>query len=1042
MFEFHAGGTEDCPQRTRRAALFSDDFAQVAGRYAEPEHRGAGVVRHIHLNGFGFIDKGPGNLKHQGPHIRYGALLRLDFDCFSHSHTSRDVAARAPAYRYLFQGMGQVHLRVGAQAGALYLLSAQRLTTLNRSSGASLRRKTHTWCNSLGMGLCAPDAGNAVTLGSGCGFGRSRNRYFGEQTADGIGELRTFGVPVLNAIVLEIDGGGVGTRVVGPDDLDRTTVAGAILLDNNDAVLGLLAGAYARQANHQHWENLSGENLVGLPEGRASGSDDARARAETEHLSIAEMPGAVKRLMLCGEVCEGAGTVPPERSRGAEDVRRKCMLCPGTQRKVCSMFTTESSVRLRRLTTRGFLLFGCFVFGCSSAVPAQSSPERPPDPLHAWVGLQDGAGLDRWVQWHLGEERRLIHQVTAAGQGQRSVQNTLAAFDEAEMHLSLAGDQSGILFEVHPSKAVRDRAQELVQVISAENAKVSLNQEVYRALAAVDVSKADAATRHYVERTLLEYRLGGVDKDQATRDKVKKLEDRLTELSLQFSRNVQDDLRKVSVKNVAGLDGLPADYLERHKPGPDGTITLTTDSPDMSPVMTYAKDAGLRRAMFLAYNNRAYPANEPMLKSILETRQELATMLGFATWADLATADQMMGSAAKMRSFLNQVDEASRDRSKREFDKLQAFVRSQDPAGVPITASDAGYWNEQYRRSAYVFDSQSVRPYFAYATVESGVLKTASRLFHLEFRPSATSPVWDASVHAFDVYDGGQLAGRIYLDMHPREGKDKWFSEAQLVPGVRGGELPEAALVCNFSGGVAGEPGLMQFSEVVTFFHEFGHMMHEVLGGKQRWAGQSGVSTEGDFVEAPSQMLEEMFHDPTVLQSFARDYKTGGVMPTELIAQLNRASYFGRAGWVQGQLLYANYSLQVHDRSPDKVDLERFLREDTERFSPFVYVPGSHFYSSFTHLSGYSSNYYTYVLDKVIAVDFFTAFDPKNLLDGPAALRYRRTVLEPGSSKPADELVKDFLGRPQSIGALKSWMDREFDEPAAPRATSSQGSEH
>jgi thimet oligopeptidase len=669
---------------------------------------------------------------------------------------------------------------------------------------------------------------------------------------------------------------------------------------------------------------------------------------------------------------------------------------------------------------------------CGGAAQAQSAPVKPVDPLHAWVGLKAPADLDNWIRWQISEEQRLIAQMLAV-KGPRTVENTLLPFDRAEMHLTLAGDQGGIMFEVHPDKAVRDKAQALLQVVSAEDASVSLNQEIYKALVAVDVSQADPATKHYMDRTLLEYRLGGVDKDQATRDKVKQLQDRITEISLKFSRNISDDVRKIPVKDKSELDGLPADYIARHIPAADGTITLTTDSPDMTPVMSYAKSPKLRRAMFLAYTNRAYPANQAVLKDLLEARQQMATTLGFATWADLATADQMIGSAAKMRTFLDSVDDASRDRAKREFDLLQDYVRSRDPSALPMTLSDSGYWNEQYRRSAYDFDSQSVRPYFPYTQVEAGILKTASRLFHLEFRPATDAVVWDPSVHAYDVYDGGQKAGRIYLDMHPREGKDKWFSEAGLVPGMKGEQLPEATLVCNFSGGVAGDPGLMQFDEVVTFFHEFGHMMHEVLGGKQRWAGQSGVTTEGDFVEAPSQMLEEMFHDPAILQGFAKDYKTGEVMPLDLISRMNRASYFGRASWVHQQLLYSTYALQVHDRSPDKVDFDALLKQDYARFNPYQFVDGDHFFAAFTHLTGYSSNYYTYVLDKVIAVDFFAAFDPKNILDGPTALRYRRTVLEPGSSKPAEQLVEDFLGRPASVDALKHWMDKEFEPvPAAP----------
>ena len=665
----------------------------------------------------------------------------------------------------------------------------------------------------------------------------------------------------------------------------------------------------------------------------------------------------------------------------------------------------------------------------SSALNAAAVPATPVDPLHSWVGVRDAASLDSWVRWHIAEEQRLIAELLAV-KGRRTVDNTLLPYDRALMNLTLAGGQSGVMFSVSPDKAIRDKAQALAQVVSAETAAISLNQDIYHALAAVDVLQADAPTKHYVERTLLEYRLNGVDKDQATREKLKKLQDQMTELSLKFSRNVQDDVRNVQVKDKSELGGLPDDYLASHPPAADGTITITTDSPDYMPVMTYAGSAKLRRELFLAYNDRAYPANTAVLKNLLEVRQEIATTLGFATWADYATADQMMGSAAKMRAFLDRVDVASRDRAKHEFHDLEEFVLSKDPSALPLTLSDGGYWVELYRRSAYAFDSQSVRPYFAYPTVEAGILKTASRLFHLGFRAVNDVPVWDPSVHAYDIYDGGAKAGRIYLDMHPREGKDKWFSESSLVPGIKGEQLPEATLICNFPGGAADDPGLMQFNDVVTFFHEFGHMMHEVLGGQQHWAGQSGVTTEGDFVEAPSQMLEEMFHDPAILQSFAKHYKTGEVMPLDLIAKMNRASFYGRARGMQQQLLYANYALEVHDRDPAKVDFDALLKTNYARFNPAKFVEGNRFYDSFTHLTGYSSNYYTYVLDKVIAVDFFTAFDEKNLLDGPAALRYRKAVLEPGGSKPAAELVQDFLGRPENIEALKRWMDKEFETSA------------
>ena len=210
------------------------------------------------------------------------------------------------------------------------------------------------------------------------------------------------------------------------------------------------------------------------------------------------------------------------------------------------------------------------------------------------------------------------------------------------------------------------------------------------------------------------------------------------------------------------------------------------------------------------------------------------------------------------------------------------FARGRQPGLSEIDIVSRGYWYEQFRRAKFDFDSQSVRPYFPYARVEAGVLKTAAKLFKVEFRPT-NAPAWDPAVSAFEVFDGGRLVGRFYLDMHPREGKDKWFSAAPVVTGVRGRTMPEAALICNFPAGDANDPGLLQYSDVVTFFHEFGHLMHAILGGHTEWAGLSGFATEGDFIEVPSQMLEEFFRDEKLLQSFARHYETDEVLPSELI---------------------------------------------------------------------------------------------------------------------------------------------------------------
>jgi thimet oligopeptidase len=668
-------------------------------------------------------------------------------------------------------------------------------------------------------------------------------------------------------------------------------------------------------------------------------------------------------------------------------------------------------------------------FAATALLIVLSTGASAQDPVHSWTGGADPAALEAWVNARLAAAKADIDKVTAV-KGDHSLANTVRPYDEAQNELVLAGYQAYLMYAVGDAAPLRDKGQALVAKVSSVQTELSLNTAVYKALAAVPIPANDPPKKYYIEHALLEYRLSGVDKDDATRKKIRELQDKITEQALVFGRNVADGKLEIPATK-AELDGLPDDYIARHKPNADGSYTLNTDSPDSTPVFSFAKSADLRKRMYLAYNQRAYPKNVAVLKSILETRQELATTLGYKTFADLAMADQMMGSASNAAAFLKEVDGASRSVADKEYKLLLDYAQTEQSGLKSIPASDSSFWAEQYRRARYDFDAQSVRPYFPYQEVEKGILATAAKLFHVEFKPVADAKTWDSSVSTYDVFDaaGANHAklGRIYLDMHPREGKDKWFSSMPMIPGIKGRQLPEGALICNFPGGVPNDPGLMEYSDVVIFFHEFGHLMHHILSGQGELANAGGFNVEGDFIEAPSQMLEEVFRDYGILASFAKHYKTGETIPAPLVEKMNAAGAYGRARWVQTQLLYSTYSLQLHNRPPADVDFDALWKDDYERFSPFTFVDGNRFYTTFTHLTGYSSNYYTYMLDKVIAVDFFSKFDKANLLGGPAAMRYRKTVLEPGSTKPATQLVKDFLGREQSLDALKVWMNEQFE---------------
>lgn len=679
------------------------------------------------------------------------------------------------------------------------------------------------------------------------------------------------------------------------------------------------------------------------------------------------------------------------------------------------------------LVIRQALLAGWLLCLCPGAAFADTSA----DPLHAFSVGDDPARLEAWTEQHLAQAQHDIDTLLAV-KGPRTVANTFRPFDDANSELAIAGSQTYQVFAVHPDAAMRDQGQLLSQRVSSTSTALSLNHDVYQALSAVPTEGLDLATRHLLERSLLEYRLSGVDRDQAIRTRVQELQDKISETSLLFHRNVADDVGKV-IATRAELDGLPPDFIARHPVDAQGNTVITTEEPDVGPVETYATSSELRRRVFLAYSQRAYPANKAVLEDLLQQRYQLATLLGYKSFAELDLADQMIDSTGHLEMFLDELDAATRDTAKHEYRRLLKFAESKEPGLKAISEADRPYWVEQYRRAVYQSDAGAVRNYFPFEEVESGVMKTAARLFHIDFRRVLIGNLWDPSVSAFDVLDHGKKIGRIYLDMHPREGKDKGFSSEPLVPGIKGRQLPEGLLICNFPGGVPGDPGLMQYHDVVVFFHEFGHLMHHILGGQGAYAQAEVFNLERDFFEAPSQMLEEFFHDPRVLESFAKRLDTQEPIPAELVEKMNAASAFGRGMISRRQLLYASYAFQIHDADPARIDFDQLLKVDAGRYQSTEQLEGNRMYASFTHLADYGAKYYTYAFDKVIALDFFARFDKDDLLDGAEAMRYRRTVLDPGSTKSAEQLVHDFLGRPENLDAFKEWLNEEF-QPSQPGA--------
>lgn len=637
----------------------------------------------------------------------------------------------------------------------------------------------------------------------------------------------------------------------------------------------------------------------------------------------------------------------------------------------------------------------------------------------AEIATADADGLAAATERAIATARAHLDIVRAGG-------DTLAvldAYDEAVAGLSGLYGILDVVGKAHPDAANRTAADTGQQALSKEMTDISLDRSVYDALVALDLTGADEATQHYLSRTLRDFRRAGVDRDDATRERVRALHNELVAIGQDFDRNIRSDTKTVKLA-PAELDGLPEDYRRSHPVGEDGLVAITTDYPDLIPFMTYARSGTAREQLWRANRQRAFPTNIDVLDSMLAKRYELATLLGYPNWAAYITEDKMIGTEDAAGEFIAKITEVSGARCARDYATLLARKQVDDPGVSKVLPWDTGYLQDRVQAEQFAFDSQAMRPYFEYNQLKTGLLGVVERLFGIQFVARPDVPVWHGEVECFDVRAGADLLGRIYLDMHPRDDKFNHAAMFNMTTGKDGARIPECALLCNLPRPGA-EPALLQHSDVTTFFHEFGHLIHHVFAGRQRWAGIGGISTEWDFVEAPSQLLEEWTLDAPTLATFAVHHETGEPIPAGMVARLRAAEEFGKGLMVRNQMYYASLSLDLYRHDPAGLDLGEVEKRAQEDHVPFEYVPGTYLRLSFGHLDGYSAIYYTYMWSLVIAKDLFTGFHRAKLLDPEPAARYRQAVLAAGSSAPAAELVRRFLGRHSNFDAYQAWLDRD-----------------
>ncbi|MEJ7833849.1 MAG: M3 family metallopeptidase [Nocardioides sp.] len=640
-----------------------------------------------------------------------------------------------------------------------------------------------------------------------------------------------------------------------------------------------------------------------------------------------------------------------------------------------------------------------------------ASPLTLPDTEHAeeWLRARADDGL-RTARQH-------VERLRADPPG--DALSTLRAWDEISLHVGNVAAVGSLFSNIHPLEAVRDAAEKAEQDADRLVTELSLDRGLYEVFAALDPEGLDATAARLLDKVLRDFARAGVDRDDETRSRVSAIKERITQVDQEFSKIIRDDVRSIQV-TPESLDGLPSDWLADHPAGDDGLVTVTTDYPDSLPVRMYAHDADVRREMALTFLSCGWPQNDALLKELFALRHELATLVGYADWASYDADVKMIKEGPAIPEFIDRIAEAAEKPMRSDLEALLGRLRQDRPDAETIDSADALYYTEVVRKEQYDVDAQLVRTYFDFTRVRQGLLDVTGRLFGVRYEAVTDAVPWAEDVTAYDVLDadapqGGEPFGRIYLDLHPRDNKFNHAAQFTLTDGVAGRQLPEGVLVCNFS------RSLMEHDHVVTLFHEFGHLVHHILAGRGEWTRFAGVSTEWDFVEAPSQMLEEWAWDADVLQTFATD-GAGEPIPVDLVERMRKGDDFGKGVYARTQMFYASMSYWFHTERPD--DLTAKTRELQARYAAYPYIEGTHMFASFGHLGGYSSAYYTYMWSLVIAKDLFSAFDSDDLFDADVSGRYRDLVLAPGGSRDAADLVAGFLRRPYTFDAYAAWLAR------------------
>lgn len=610
-----------------------------------------------------------------------------------------------------------------------------------------------------------------------------------------------------------------------------------------------------------------------------------------------------------------------------------------------------------------------------------------------------------------------------SSQKERPGSEILKKMNELEIAQIDVWCKSGIYQLNHPDDGMRKAAMLCETEVTKQSTELNLDKELYSVIAGISLeeSSLDDDDRYYLADVVSDFKRNGVDKDEAVRNEIKRLSAELTELEQKFYGNISGDKKVIKIKDVSRLKGLPEDFIKGKKPDEEGNIILTTDWPDYFPVMESAEDESLRKEMYKNVMSVGYPANTEIFSNFLKARMKFANTLGFKNWAEYSQAKLMIENPENADSFIKRVIAISKPYADKDIEILLEKKKELVGENAEVEPWDRFFYPRIIKMEKYNYNPEEARKYFEISKALNGVFMIAEKVFGVTFEKVKRDDVWHESVDSYNMMKDGKVIGMFELDLYPRPNKYKHFAMFTNELGVKGVRIPRAAIIGNWPLPVDGK-AYISHDDVQTLFHEFGHLIHSLFAGDQKYVRFSGTNCQRDFVEVPSQLMEEYVWDAEILQLFATN-DAGEPIPADLVQKMKKASEFAKGLHVSRQMYLAALSLGIYLQDPENFDHHAYEKQIEREYSPWKSYEDTHLIENFGHLIGYASNYYTYMWSLVIVKDFAGHIKKTGLMDSGVKNEYREKVLNIGGARSGHQMVKDFLGRELSFEEFEKWLN-------------------